>query len=182
MPFSNQMHTWQKKYLWSESYMVWMKRIFEIREHFVDTKNSIMRDWQNRIIQGDPKQTQIFQTDHTWPKMTFWEQIENFLSIWVYEYLLYLMIFNFWEFFIKINVIWKFMLILLFLWNWVFFVKLPIFFCGFIIFWWNWNSKFVTQSKWVFKVQLLSYNFTRKCENHRKRCGISQTNNSNPWK
>ena len=29
-------------------------------------------------LQGDPKQTQIFQTDRTWPKMTFWSQIENF--------------------------------------------------------------------------------------------------------
>ena len=119
----------------------------------------------------------------TSPKITFWVQIGNFLSIWVYEYLLYLMIFNFWEFFIKINVIWKFMLILLFSWNWViFFVKLPIFLCGFIIFWWNWNSKFVTQSKWVFGVQLLSYNFTRKWKSHIKRWGISWKNNSIPWK
>ena len=51
--------------------------------------------------------------------------IWKFLSIWVYEYLLYLMIFNFLYFFIKIQSIRKFILILLFSWNWVIFREIP---------------------------------------------------------
>ena len=51
----------------------------------INRRRNLVHVWYNFfvknekvVIQGDPKQTQIFQAGRTSPKMIFWAQIENF--------------------------------------------------------------------------------------------------------